>query len=90
MRNAGHSEASCFLDGKKPGCQCATLENYLMVFTVRCDAILLKCEDNLKEIEAGAKPSKDLFPKLSKHWEEPTPGTIDNDDEPDPGTFQVF
>ena len=54
------------------------------------NAILLKCEDNLKEIEAGAKPSKDLFPKLSKHWEELTPGTIDNDDEPDPGTFQVF
>ena len=54
------------------------------------NAILLKCEDNLKEIEAGAKPSKDLFPKLSKHWEELTPGTIDNDDEPDPGTYQVF
>ena len=54
------------------------------------NANLLKCEDNLKEIEAGAKRSKDLFPKLSKHWEELTPGTIDNDDEPDPGTFQVF
>lgn len=58
--------------------------------------VLKKCEANLKEVEAGAAPSKELFPKLSKHWEELIPTTNDEEDnddednEPDPGTFQVL
>ena len=41
-------------------------------------------------------PSKDLFPTLSKHWEELVPNKDaeengdDEDDEADPGTFQVL
>lgn len=53
-------------------------------------------ETNLEAVEAGAKPSEEKLPKLSKHWEELTPPTSSDDedeedeDEVDYGTFQVI
>ena len=49
-------------------------------------------ETNLASVEAGAKPSEEKLPKLSKHWDELTPPTgsdDENEDEVDYGTFQV-
>ena len=54
--------------------------------------ILKELEANLVAMEAGAKPSEQKLPKLSKHWEELTPPTGSEDegeDELDHGTFQV-
>lgn len=66
----------------------------IITWFLQVKEVLKKCEANLKEVEVGAAPSKELFPKLSKHWEELIPTTNDEEDnddednEPDPGTFQ--
>ncbi|CAB4027232.1 Hypothetical predicted protein, partial [Paramuricea clavata] len=68
----------------------------IIAWYTRLNDVLEKCEDNLKDVEAGDMLSKDLFPKLSKHWKELVPNKDaeengdDEDDEVDPGTFQGF
>ena len=55
--------------------------------------ILQKIETNLKEVQAGSQPCKELLPKRSKHWEELTSSEEDVDDEDEDSTnsntFQV-
>lgn len=48
---------------------------------------LESCEEELKEVKTGSKPSKEFLPKLSEHWEEIA--TEYDEDERQPGTFQV-
>ncbi len=58
----------------------------------RVKECLVRCEAELKKVDAGSKPSKVFLPKLSEHWEEITDTAASDDDEteePQPGTFQV-
>jgi hypothetical protein len=58
------------------------------------NTLLEAFEANLQDVEDGEMPSSQLFPKLSKHWEELVPTKDgeagDDNDEEDPGSFQVL
>ena len=67
----------------------------IVIWFERVLDILQKIETNLKDVQAGFQPSKELLPKLSKHWEELTYSEEGGDDDEDStsdadiGTFQV-
>jgi hypothetical protein len=50
---------------------------------------LERCEAELKKVEAGSKPCKKFLPKLLEHWEEIFDTEEEDEDERQPGTFQV-
>ena len=52
--------------------------------------ILKKIEANLKDVQSGSKPCKELLPKLFKHWDELNVTNDDDDDTTERGTFQVI
>ena len=54
----------------------------------RVKEFLESCEAELKKVEAGSKPCKELLPKLSEHWEEIT--DTEDDEEPQPGIFRYL
>ena len=68
----------------------------IVTWFTRLKEVLKKIEVNLKEVQAGSKPSKELLPKLSLHLEELTSSEVDDedvgevdDDDHIKGTFQV-
>lgn len=57
----------------------------------RVIALLETSQEELTKVKNGSQPSKTILPKLSKHWQEINAGRLsDDEDEHEPGTFQVF
>ena len=53
-------------------------------------ALLEISQKELNKVKNSDLPSKSIFPKLSKHWQEINAGRrSDDEDEHEPGSFQV-
>ena len=62
----------------------------IVTWFARVMEILKKIEANLKDLQSGSKPCKELLPKLSEHWEEFNVTKDDDDSTTEGGTFQVI